>query len=63
MSILIADEIAAYLDGKAWWREQQKHVSEAVVDEESNGELKGDAGHGPETEENGPRWDKLEKGD
>lgn len=51
-----------YLDSEAWWREQQQHVSEAVIDEESDGELQGDTGHGPETEENGPGRNKLEEG-
>lgn len=50
------------LDSEAWWREEKEHVSEAVVDKESNGELQGDTGHRPETEENGPGRNQLEEG-
>jgi len=50
------------LDSEAWWREQKQHVSEAVVDEESDGELQRDTRHGPKTEENGPRRNQLEEG-
>jgi len=50
------------LDSETWWREQKQHVSEAVVDEESDGELQGDTRHRPKTEENSPRRNQLEEG-
>ena len=51
-----------YLDCESRRGKEQQQVAQAVVDEEGKGELETNFRHWPETKENGPRWDELEKG-
>ena len=51
-----------YLDSESGRREKKEQVSEAIVNKEGESKFETDFRHRPQTKENGPRGNELEKG-
>ena len=52
-----------YLNSESGRWEKKEQVSKAIINKERKGEFQTDFWDRPETKENGPTGDKLEKGD